>query len=79
MSSMGVGMFWGATMQLTDWFVNQLIYVDVTNALLIMYVYALWRVCVTLGRGELWAVRGGRRIGSGRGEELRSQLTIMRW
>lgn len=53
MSSMGVGMFWGATMQLTDWFVNQLIYVDVTNALLIMYVYALWRVCVTLGRGEL--------------------------
>jgi hypothetical protein len=66
-------------MQLTDWFVNQLIYVDVTNALLIMYVYAVWRVCVTLGRGELWPVRGSRRIGSGRGDVLRRQLAIMRW
>lgn len=66
-------------MQLTDWFVNQLIYVDVTNALLIMYVYALWRVCITLGRGELRAVRGSRRIGSGTGDVLRRMLAGMRW
>lgn len=66
-------------MQLTDWFVSQLIHVDVTNALLIMYVYALWRVCVTLGRGHLHLVRGSRHIGRGRGAELRDQLTLMRW
>ena len=58
---------------------NQLIYVDVTNALLIMYVYALWRVCITLGRGELRAVRGARRIGSGTGDVLRRKLADMRW
>lgn len=66
-------------MQLTDWFVNQLIYVDVTNALLIMYVYALWRVCVILGRGELRGVRGSRRVGNGSGDMLRRTFAIMRW
>jgi hypothetical protein len=44
-----------------------------------MHVYALWRVCVTLGRGELHAVRGSRRIGSGSGDVLRQKLAGMRW
>lgn len=52
---------------------------DVTNALLIMYVYALWRVCSALGRGGVLSVRGSRRIGSGIGGVLREQLEGMRW
>jgi hypothetical protein len=62
-SAMGLGMFWGATMQQADWVLSQLIYVDVTNALLLCYAYALWRMVATAGRGAAHFVRGARRVG----------------
>jgi hypothetical protein len=79
LSCLGLGMFWGATLQMTDWITTQLIYVDVTNLLIIMYFYILWRICILLGRGSLYVVRGGFHINQGFRTIIQRNLNNSRW
>lgn len=76
---MGLGMFWGATTQQTDWVASQLIYVDVTNALGLCYACALWRLCSVQARGPRAAARGQRHVNRAASDLLRAHLGDARW
>jgi hypothetical protein len=79
LSSMGLGMFWGATSQMTDWINTQLIYVDVTNLLIIIYIYILWRIATLIGRGSLYSTRGNFHINQGFRTIIQKNFDNSRW
>jgi hypothetical protein len=79
MSAMGLGMFWGSTLQMTDWVTTQLILVDITNLLLIFYFYIFWRICTLVGRGSLYSVRGNFHINQGFRTIIQKNFNNARW
>lgn len=79
LGSIGLGLFWGATMQLTDWITVQLVIVDINALLLFLYIYLIWRWCNLIGRGSYYAVRGTTYLGDGYQLLIQHKLNNARW
>lgn len=79
LGSIGLGLFWGATTQLTDWVTAQLIIVDINALLFFIYIYLIWRWCNLIGRGSYYAVRGTTYLGAGYQVLVQHKLNNARW
>lgn len=79
LGSIGLGLFWGATMQLTDWITTQIIVVDINALLIIIYTFLTWRLCSLVGRGSYYVVRGNTFLSNGYQTIAQHNLNNAKW
>jgi hypothetical protein len=66
LSCAGLGMFWGATTQFTDWVLSQAVIIDMNILIIFIYVFLLNRLINTFSFYKIRLIRDNLKVMGGR-------------